>query len=97
MVYRSRPLAATPDKYSLLKEITRLCLERDARSVVASRLTRDYYIENFSAEKDKLSVIPLGLDEGRSGRKKYPGERIQIPLSGQDRPQQGYPHLAPGI
>ncbi|MCL0041146.1 glycosyltransferase [Dehalococcoidia bacterium] len=90
MVYRSRPLAATPDKYSLLKEITRLCLERDARSVVASKLRRDYYIENFSAEKDKFSVIPLGLDEGEVWEGETPrGEEFRFLYLGRIAPNKG--------
>ncbi|MCL0104618.1 hypothetical protein M1O57_03385 [Dehalococcoidia bacterium] len=44
----------------------------EARSVVASKLTRDYYIENFSAEKDKFSVILLGLDEGETCERETP-------------------------
>ncbi|MCL0103294.1 hypothetical protein M1O51_01530 [Dehalococcoidia bacterium] len=89
MVYRST-LAATPDKYSMLKEITRLCLERDARSVVASKLTRDYYIENFSAEKDKFSVILLGLDEGEVCERETPhGEEFRFLYLGRIAPNKG--------
>jgi len=56
-------LPISPDRYSKLEEITRRCLRRDNKIVVASQLTRDYYIKDFSADKDKFFVIPLGLDE----------------------------------
>ncbi|MCL0065404.1 glycosyltransferase family 4 protein [Dehalococcoidia bacterium] len=83
-------LPLLPDKYSRLEEMTMLCLERDARSVVASKLTRDYYIENFSAEEERFSVIPLGVDEGEVWEGEIPrGEEFRFLYLGRIAPNKG--------
>ncbi|VUT25777.1 MAG: glycogen synthase [Candidatus Methanolliviera sp. GoM_oil] len=86
-------LPISPDRYSKLEEITRRCLKRDDKIVVASQLTRDYYIENFLADKDKFSIIPLGLDEESDDRgeskKKVREGKFKILYLGRIAPNKG--------
>jgi glycosyltransferase involved in cell wall biosynthesis len=85
-------LPISPDRYSKLEEITRSCLRRDDKIVVASQLTRDYYIENFSADKDKFSIIPLGLDrelDDRGESKKRRERKFKILYLGRITPNKG--------